>query len=131
MENPAYLTVLRDADYLDMESSVRDVQKFMSRTNHTLVPVFNIGNDVFGVVSAIDVIDFLASGGNAHGAKAWEICSHKLLKADINTSPIDLARLFLDNHVHHVLLTDNEQVTAIVSSMDLCRYLLEKTGQLA
>lgn len=131
MDNPAYLTVLQNADFLDMESTVTDVQKFMSRTNHTLVPVFDVGKAVFGVVSAIDVIDFLASEGNPRTTKAWEICSHKLLKADINTSPIELARLFLDNKVHHVLLTDAGQVTAIVSSMDLCRYLLEKSGQLS
>lgn len=130
MDAPAYFTVLQDHHVLDMESSIKDVEHYMARTNHTLAPVIDLSNKIFGVVSSIDVIQFLSGGGNPNSTKAWEICSHKLLKAPVNTAPVDLARMFLMNRTHHILLTDDTKVVAIVSSMDLCKYLLEKSGQL-
>lgn len=128
MDSSAYFSTLSELDLLDMDSSVQDVQKHMSKTGHTLVPVVDSHNKVFGVVSAIDVIDFLAGEGNARTTKAWEICSHKLLRTDSNTDPLDIAAIFLKNKVHHILLTEGEEVVAIVSSMDLCRFLLQRFG---
>jgi|GEM_PF-4596895 len=121
---PEYVTELGDADYLSLESNIADVQRFMDENNHTLVPIIDLDRHVFGVVSALDIIRFKNSGGSDLNTHAWEICSHKLITADINTAPTELARLFLLNDTHHILLTVRDQIRAIVSSMDLCRFLL-------
>lgn len=78
----------------------------------------------------MDVIDFLAGDGNPRTTKAWEISSHKLLRTASNSDPLEIALNYLKNKVHHPLLTKGAEVVTIVSSLDLCRFLLECYGHI-
>ncbi|MCG8415500.1 MAG: CBS domain-containing protein [Pseudomonadales bacterium] len=109
--------------FLTMEAPVSVIEKFLSRSQHTFVPVVDDGGSVFGVVTALDVINFLSSGGNAQGTKAWEICSHNIVRCRPETPISEMAKMMLENRVHHLLVEDSDEIIGVVSSFDLLRHI--------
>ncbi len=109
----------------EMEAPVSVIENCLSRFQHTFVPVIDDGGSVFGVVTALDVINFLSGGGSASGTKAWEICSHNLVRCKSESSINEMARLMIENRVHHLLIEDDDTIIGVVSSYDLMKHLAQ------
>ncbi len=109
-----------------MESSIEDLIKVFSRTRHTCIPIIDSNANCFGIVSAIDVFDFLSSGGKPKATNAWEICSHRVINVPLEFNVREAAHLMSSHSIHHLIICDNKRPVGILSSLDIIR-MLQKT----
>lgn len=123
------LRILKGMDVLNMDVSVQDAAHIMSTSTHDHLPVIDIDNNIFGMLTPIDILRFLESGGNSASTKAWEICSHTLITASANLSLKEIARIMLDNQVHHVFLMKGTEFVRICSYLDIVTGLLKPNEQ--
>ncbi|GLX79345.1 hypothetical protein tinsulaeT_26850 [Thalassotalea insulae] len=107
---------------VSVDDSISDVEKFITEHQLSFLPVMDIDNKCFGVVSDRDFVKFHHYKGNAKLEHIWEICSHSVITVDIDTTINEAAQLLIAHKVHHLIVFENNNVTGVVSSIDLLRY---------
>jgi CBS domain-containing protein len=55
---------------------------------------------------------------------AWSICTYKPISVAPGTSVSEVARLMLNQKVHHVVVADGDRLVGVVSSLDFVRQLV-------
>lgn len=103
----------------DKVAYVREVMK--GKKIHA-VPVFNEEDRPLGIVTATDLID--APHGEMEVA---DIMSEEVVTVGQDASVREAARLMRSRHVHHLLVTSDEEVVGILSSFDLLK-VIENNG---
>lgn len=111
---------------IDMEATIADLIKLLATIRHTCLPVLDSNADCFGIVSAIDVLKFLADGGNPRATRVWEICSHGIIHVPLDFDVRAAARLMQEHKIHHLIVCHNGRPEGILSSMDVIHKLNEK-----
>lgn len=81
---------------------------------------------LLGIISASDILHFQAAGRDLKTVKAWQICAYKPLAVDADTTAVEVARLMVENQVHHVVVMKDLAVVGIVSSLDFVRQYIEQ-----
>jgi len=119
-----------DLYVVDMEATIDELIKLLSTIQHTCIPVLDLNADCFGIVSASDVFDFLAEGGNPKNTKAWEICSHGVIHVPVDFNVRAAARLMITHDIHHLIICNQAKASGILSSLDIIRILTEDGGVL-
>ncbi len=115
-----------DLFIIDMESTIEVLIKVLSKIRHTCIPVLDSDAKCFGIVSSIDVFDFLANGGNPKETKAWEICSHGVIHVPVHFNIIEAADLMTSHSIHHLIICNEGRPGGILSSLDLLRLFRSK-----
>jgi CBS domain-containing protein len=86
------------------------------------VPVFNDEDRPLGIITATDLIDA------PHGEmEVSDIMSREVVTIGQEASVKEAARIMRSNHVHHLLVTSDEEVVGIISSFDLLK-VIENNG---
>lgn len=104
------------------DDSIEAVADELRRTGLSFVPVVDSprGKPI-GMISADDIVRFQASRRDAATVRAWEICSYKPVEVEASATVSEVAQLMLERQVHHVVVTDNNEVVGIVSSLDFVK----------
>jgi len=112
-----------------MDDTVAQVQALLADKHLHWVPVFGSSqNEAIGVIDTADVASFLAQGRDGATVQAWQICSCKPIAVDIETPIALVARLMVDQGVHHVVVTDRNGLAGVVSSLDFVRTFVPAAG---
>jgi len=118
-----------DLFIIDMESTIEDLIKVLSKIRHTCIPVLDRDANCFGIVSSIDIFHFLANGGNPKVTKAWEICSHGVIHVPVDFNVYAAAQLMCNHSIHHLIICKNKKPAGILSSLDIIRILKQSDPQ--
>jgi len=103
---------------------VAKVQQVMS-LGLSCIPVLDTREKCFGVISCSDLTHFELLERNPKIEKAWEICSHRVITIDVDTTIAQACSLLLEHGVHHLVVTRKQVIAGIISSLDLVRYLYD------
>ena len=95
------------------------VQQLLHRAQHSWVPVKDDAGTVVGAISATDVLHFQAQERDAQTVKAWQWCHYRPLTVAPDTSVAEVARLMLEQRVHHAVVVDQGRLQGVVSTLDL------------
>lgn len=101
---------------------VAKVQQVMA-LGFSCIPVLDPRNKCFGVISCSDLTHFELLERNPRLEKAWEICSHRVITIDEETTIDRACAMMLEHRVHHLVVTRKQVIAGIVSSLDLLAYL--------
>ena len=104
---------------VDIDDTVENVERVLREGAFAFVPVLGRQGECFGVISASDIVQFHSRQENPKLRRAWEICTHQVIEVPPDTPMQKVARLMLDKHVHHVVVTDAGRVAGVLSSLDL------------
>ncbi len=115
---------------VDIDDTVDQVEAVLDRHQVSAVPVIDGANAlVVGLISARDLVRFHADKKDGSALHAWQICRYKPVEVDPGMSVADVARLMVARGIHHVVVTENDRVKGIVSSLDFVkRYLRGEPG---
>jgi predicted transcriptional regulator len=80
------------------------------------VPVLGQGGDLLGIVTATDVMELWDPAQSVA-----TVMTSPVITVEPTITTVHAARLMLDNHVHHLIVVDDDVVTGVVSSFDLLR----------
>ena len=64
---------------------------------------------------------FHALGRDPLAVPAWQLCSYRPISVGIDAPVHEVARLMVDRHVHHVVVTEGSSLAGVVSSLDFVR----------
>jgi CBS domain-containing protein len=104
-----------------LEDSIGRVEEILDIRKLSCVPVVDAENRCFGVISAPDLVHFHRLRKNPASAKAWEICTHRVIEVAPTLSVREAAELMVAHRIHHLVVVDGEAIIGIVSSLDLVR----------
>jgi len=109
---------------VDMDDTVHEVEEFMSSHGLSWVPVRDPAGTMVGVIGTPDLLQFHIRKGDPAATVAWTICTYKPISVAPGTSVSEVARLMLQNKVHHVVVVDADRIVGVVSSLDFVRQLV-------
>jgi CBS domain-containing protein len=119
----------RNVVTVDIDDTVESVERVLREGAFAFVPVVGRHGKCFGVISASDIVRFHSRQENPKLKRAWEVCTHEVIEVPPGTTMHHVARLMLDKHVHHVVVTDAGQVTGVLSSLDLINRFIIDCGK--
>jgi predicted transcriptional regulator len=111
-----------------MDDTVAQVESLFTQKGLVWAPVLEggSGSTVVGVVSASDLLRFHAQGRDAATVPVWQLCSYKPISVDEATPAREVARLMVDQMIHHVVVTNREGIAGVVSSLDFVRAFIAR-----
>lgn len=113
----------RAVKLVSLDDSVLAVEAFLAREGLSWAPVLGDRGEVIGVISDADLLRFHAQEGNPD-TPAWRQCTYRPIAVQADTPVGDVARLMIERRIHHVVVTEGENVVGVVSSLDLIRLLV-------
>ena len=120
MNAPVSSLMQRQVWSIDRDSSGVELERLLVERHLTWAPVLE-SKRVMGVISAADLMQFKAQGRDPAGVRAWQLCTYKPITVSPDTPIRDVARLMVENQVHHVIVSDHSGIVGVVSSMDFVR----------
>jgi CBS domain-containing protein len=124
--NAATIAALMSAQIwsIDMDTTVAQAEAMLIERGLSWVPVRAPGGEIVGALSASDLLQFHARGGDANTAPAWQVCSYRPIGVERDTPIAEVARLMVERKVHHVVVTDRGEIVGVVSSLDFAKRCL-------
>jgi CBS domain-containing protein len=122
MERPISSMMTTAVQTVRADDTIEAVADELRRTGLSFVPVVDSprGKPI-GMISADDIVRFQAARRDAATVRAWEICSYKPVEVEVTATVSEVAQLMLERQAHHVVVTDNNEVVGIVSSLDFVK----------
>ena len=74
------------------------------------------------VESDADLRRFNAGGGDP-STPVWRQCTYRPITVSPETTVAAVAKLMVERHIHHVVVTGNGGISGVVSSLDLVKLL--------
>jgi CBS domain-containing protein len=117
--NPIVTTIPR-------ETLICEVEGILVSNNISGAPLVDKSNNVVGLISKSDIVQFDSIGGDPYSAAAWEIATASLVFV-YGSTPIDkAARKMLDEDVHRLIVVQDEKLLGMVSAFDFVRVVAEQ-----
>lgn len=110
---------------IDIDDSIAEVERLFAEQRLSWAPVLESRRTVIGVISAADLLQFNAQTRDPTIVRAWQLCTYKPISVGPDTPIRDVARLMVEQHIHHVVVSDNSGIVGLVSSMDFVRTFAE------
>ncbi len=126
MSNSISKIMQKNVVVANVDDSISEVEAFITEHKLSFLPVVDSTNKCFGVICDYDILKFHNEKGNSKLEHAWEICSHSVINVSDDISIKDAAELLIEKRVHHLVISNNDKIIGVVSSIDLLRYYLEK-----
>lgn len=116
-----------DPVVIDPESSVHDAEMLLKSYRISGLPV-TVEGAVVGVISQTDLLNARSSeliGANWDRVKVRHLMSRPAVTVHLATTITRAARLMLDEHIHRVVVVDEEGApVGVLTATDLLRVLL-------
>jgi CBS domain-containing protein len=126
MDRPISYMMSKSAWTVDSEDTVERVEELLNSHRLSSVPVVDSKDVIFGIISASDLAHFHAARKNPRAVRAWEICTYKPIEVAPTATVGEVARLMVENKIHHVVVCENRTVVGFVSSLDFVeQYVLK------
>lgn len=106
-------------DTVNVNSSLEDVLIRLRDTGRHYLPVIDEEQRCFGVIGTKDMAQLEQQDPLTRRMKAWELCSHRVIEAEIGVTPPEAAKLMLQHGVHHVVVSSGGKVVGMMSSIDV------------
>lgn len=110
----------------NVDDSVEKIESLLVSNHISFIPTLDSDGRCFGVISEQDIVKFHLQKGDAKFERAWEICSHNIIDVYAGTSVAEASQLIIDKKIHHIVVTENEAIVGILSSVDIIQFFLNK-----
>lgn len=121
MNNSIISIMERTIIIAELDDTAEHVAEILDSQKISCMPVVDRSGKCFGVISAADFIHFYNTHKNPKTAHAWEICTHKVIEVQSDISIKEASELMLKNKIHHLVVTEENIIHGIISSIDLLR----------
>ena len=111
---------------VSMTFTLDQVEKMMIKHNLHFLPVVDNTDQCFGVISNTDLSRWHGFKLDFNKKQVWEVCTLPVIEVSPHLSIIEAAELMVANTVHHLVVTQKNVVTGILSSIDIVHcFILE------
>jgi CBS domain-containing protein len=115
----------REVVTIDSEATVEELEKLLTATSVSGVPVLAEYQELVGIVTKTDVTRHLATAAvieaDRESTQVWQIMTPSVIAGNAESPVEEVAKMMVDAGVHRVLLYENRKVVGIVTSFDFVR----------
>lgn len=105
-----------------MDATIAQVEALMQDKGISALPIVEGEHgSAIGIISTRDLIRFHHDKRDLNAVRAWEICSYKPIAVAPETAINEVARLMVNNEFHHILVSQDQRIVGIVSSLDFVK----------
>jgi CBS domain-containing protein len=113
---------------LSRETLICDVEKAFQREKISGAPLVDDTGATVGFISKSDISRFDATGDDPFYAQASEIANPKLITTEPSASIEEAAELMLQEHVHHLVVMNGQNIVGVLSAFDFVRVVAAALG---
>jgi CBS domain-containing protein len=110
---------------VSMDDSVAKVEALFKSNRISSAPVYDEKGAVLGIITSTDLVNFHSRGKDPRQVSAWEICNYQPIKVTSEFPISGVADLMLNRRIHHILVTENDALVGIVSSLDFVKLVAD------
>lgn len=125
MSQPIASLMQRQVWSVGIDDTIERVEHLLVEHALSWAPVLHPGGAVVGVISAADLLQFHAQLRDPATTLAWQLCHYKPLTVAPTTPLGEVARLMVQQHIHHVVVVDGVEIAGVVSSLDFVRTFVD------
>jgi CBS domain-containing protein len=103
------------------DDKVETIEAFLTGQGLSWAPVLGDAGELLGVISGADLLRFHHEKRDAANTAAWQLCTFRPITVSPDASVGEVARLMVDHHIHHVVVTDGHRIRGVVSSLDFVK----------
>ena len=103
------------------DESIEAVEAFLSRNGLSWAPVLGDAGELLGVVSMADLVRSRHGNLDAATTAAWQLCTYRPIAVSPTATVGEVARLMVDRHIHHVVVTERGIIRGCVSALDFVK----------
>jgi CBS domain-containing protein len=103
---------------------VETIEAFLNENRLSWAPVLGDSDELIGVISLADLVRFHHDKRDPASTPAWRLCTYRPIAVSPDTAISDVARLMVERHVHHVVVTDGGAIRGVVSALDFVKTFL-------
>jgi CBS domain-containing protein len=115
---------------LHRDTIVSDVEKIFSANKISGAPLVDESGSMVGFVSKSDISRFDSTGDDPFYARAYEIANPKVITTVPSESIVQAAQQMLEEHVHHLVVVDGQDIAGVLSAFDFVRVVASASGDL-
>ncbi len=101
--------------------SAGHVKDIMYKNRIKAVPIVNADNEPVGIITSSDLLKT-----DSEGTPVKNIMTDKVFTIPQYSPVQDAARMMRKRHIHHIIVTHEQQVIGIISSFDLLKLVENK-----
>ncbi len=113
---------------LHRDTVISDVEKVFLTNKISGAPLVDDTGTAVGFVSKSDISRFDSTGDDPFYARAHEIANPNVITAEPSASIMEAAQLMLDEHVHHLVVMDGQDIVGVLSAFDFVRVVASASG---
>jgi len=113
---------------LHRDTIICDVEKAFLRDNISGAPLLDDTGTTVGFISKSDISRFDATGDDPFYARTYEIANPKLITTEPSASIEEAAELMLQEHVHHLVVMDGQNIVGVLSAFDFVKVVAAALG---
>ncbi len=111
----------RGVQVIDRDSSIREAERIFITKKISGAPITDENGDLVGFVSKTDIVHFDSSGEDSVYTRLHEIATPNVVTIDVSAPISEAAQKMLREQVHHLVVTDGEDMVGILSAFDFVR----------
>jgi CBS domain-containing protein len=124
MKNDPISTLMqRRTVTISADQTVQAAEAYLTEQDLSWAPVTGDRGELVGVISDADLRRFNAGGGDP-STPVWRQCTYRPITVGPETTVAAVAKLMVERHIHHVVVTVNGGIGGVVSSLDMVKLLL-------
>ena len=104
-----------------LDETVQAIEAQMAAKSLSWVPVLESNGVFLGVISASDLLRFHADKKDPSKVCAWQLCTYKPITVRPDATVSEVARLMVEKSIHHVVVTEGDDIQGVLSSLDFVR----------
>ena len=116
----------REVYCVNADDTIQAIESTLLDRGLSWVPVMDESGSVLGVISNTDLLRFHADQKDALVVCAWQICTYKPIMVRVDVPLGEVARLMVESNIHHVVVTDGNDIQGVVSSFDFVRTFMNQ-----
>ena len=113
-----------------MDCSLDEIEQMMSVRNLQCLPIVDSARNCIGVISSVDILRCHSLRHKLEETQAWEICTQPATMVRPDLALSEAIELMVSNNIHHLIVSVNDEVIGIMSSMDvLAQFVWQRSAQ--
>lgn len=113
---------------LHRDTIICDVEKAFLQNKISGAPLMNDTGSAVGFISKSDISRFDSTGDDPFYARAHEIANPNVITTEPSASIEEAAQLMLQEHVHHLVVMDGQDIVGVLSAFDFVRLTATTSG---
>jgi len=105
------------------DTLVCEVEGLLVANNISGAPLVDSENNLVGIITKSDIVQFDFTGGDPYAAAAWEISTPNIVSVSPESTLQNAAKIMVEKNVHRLIVVEDGVMQGVISSLDYVKLI--------